>query len=217
MNSIRSCTLSTTTTLRAMMEHTAPNPSTRPNSPVLDSQIIVIDHPPTTPKNKNNVISVANVTPQSGNASSHGGDQVTQKAENIDVFVTEDLKNQRTISFQQFLDLILALPGENIDPLLEDVSSKFKGFDEAFEAAFAEYAKAFGKRHTHERCLYVPLAKLMNTATMVVGPELRKVFYVQDQSMVVGAIIEKSPDLCAIWANMLELESDDYLALISYL
>lgn len=168
-------------------------------------------NPPSTPKQKTSV-SVAHRTPNSQGASGHQDDEVPQLAKYVDPFVTEDLKNLRSVSFEDFLEYILLLPQSAIDELLEKVDLDF---NTAFDDAFKDYQTAFQELGTHERSLYVPLAKLMNTAAMLVGPDQRKVFYVQDRSMVVGADVEKSPDLCAVWAKTLKLET--YSEMVRYL
>lgn len=166
---------------------------------------------PITPKQKTSA-SVAHVTPNSQGASSHRDDEVPQVAKHTDPFITEDLTNLRSVSFEDFLDHILLLPKSAIDELLDGVD---QDFNDAFDEAFKEYETAFQDRGTHERSLYVPLAKLMNTAAMLADSEKRKVFYVQDHSMIVGADVEKSPDLCAVWAKTLKLET--YSDMIGYL
>lgn len=194
-----------------MSECTTSSSSFRSNSPSTD-----IDWPPTTPKKKYNVFSILDITSQSANTSSHGEDQVPPNAPNLDQFVTEDLKNWCLIPFQDFLELILFLPKDSIDSVLQEVSATVPQFDKVFQQAFDDYATVFGNQGTHEQTLYVPLAKLMSTATMIVKPDLRKVFYVQDCLMVVGSI-KKSPDLCVIWAKILQLKSETYTALITYM
>lgn len=160
-------------------------------------------NPPSTPKQKTSA-SVAHITPNSQGASGHRDDEVPQTAKYIDPFVTEDLKNLRSVSFEDFLEYIFLLPKSAIDELLEEVD---QDFNDAFDEAFKEYQTAFQERGTHERSLYVPLAKLMNTAAILVDSDKMKVFYVQDRSMIVGADVEKSPDLCAVWAQTLKLET----------
>jgi hypothetical protein len=175
-----------------LLEHTANN---RAKSPVANT------NPPD-----------PNSTPYSANASSHATDEVRKVASKVDTWLTEDLVNRHELDWHTFLDLILFLPKDQLDQLLDDtkLTTEFvKKFDEAFD----EYIKVV-KAQGLEILLYDPLSKLMNVPRELsrnISCEDNKVFYVQDPKRIKGSPLDKSPDLGVLYSSLFgEKDLEDY-------
>lgn len=187
---------SNVSTSSLLLERTASN---RPESPTTTK---INTNPPD-----------ANNTPYSAHASSHAADEVPKIASKVDKWLTEDLVNRRVFDCQTFLDLLMDLPKDKLNQLL-DATKLAPEFIKKFDETFYEYIKVV-KGQGLELPLYVPLSKLMNVPRKInrnVSSDEEKVFYVQDPKRIKGSPLVKSPDLGILYSSLFgETELEDYL------
>ncbi|KAJ4001201.1 protein kinase [Lentinula boryana] len=166
---------------------------------------------------------VVQSTPQSRKCCTHAQDQVPQNADVLNKFLEEDIHDKVVFTLDEFATIILGLPSKcdveeefNLEPESEAVKDAFEAYLRvAIGVSEVEGQKRTGAA-THEKKLYQPLANLLNIlrdGTGCAGKEIdEKIFYVQDPRPVLGSLLERKPDLGAIYTQLLKLTENQKLS-----
>ncbi|KAJ3986209.1 protein kinase [Lentinula detonsa] len=167
-------------------------------------------------KKKTDGPDVVQSTPQSNRYCAHAQDEVAQIADVLNKFLEDDVSNRVVFSLNEFATIILGLPPRcdvqeefSLEPESEAVKDAFEAYLKvAIGVADGEGNKRTGAA-THEKELYQPLANLLNTlrdGTGCAGKDIdEKILYVQDPRPVLGSLLERKPDLGAIYTQLLGL------------
>ncbi|KAJ3789647.1 protein kinase [Lentinula aff. detonsa] len=159
---------------------------------------------------------VVQSTPQSNRYCAHAQDEVAQIADVLNKFLEDDVSDRVVFSLDEFATIILGLPPRcdvqeefSLEPESEAVKDAFEAYLKvAIGVAEGEGNKRTGAA-THEKELYQPLANLLNTlrdGTGCAGKDIdEKILYVQDPRPVLGSLLERKPDLGAIYTQLLGL------------
>ncbi|KAJ3920160.1 protein kinase [Lentinula edodes] len=166
-------------------------------------------------------------TPGSHNYTAHAKDKVPQRASVLNKFLQDDISDRAVLSLDDFATLILDLPPDwrikeefSLLPESEVVRETF----EAYLTAAIGATEGEGKRKkkgkaaaVREKELYQPLANLLNSLRDGKGRHMKKdidekIFYVQDPRPLLGSLLERKPDLGAIYIQLLELTKNAKLS-----
>ncbi|KAJ3741413.1 protein kinase [Lentinula detonsa] len=166
---------------------------------------------------------VVQSTPQSRNCCTHAQDEVPQNADVLNKFLDEDIQDKVVFTLDEFATIILGLPPKcdveeefSLEPESEAVKDAFEAYLRvAIGVSEVEGQKRTGAA-THEKKLYQPLANLLNilrNGTDCAGKEIdEKIFFVQDPRPVLGSLLERKPDLGAIYTQLLKLTENQQLS-----
>ncbi|KAJ3749402.1 protein kinase [Lentinula detonsa] len=167
-------------------------------------------------KKKTDGPDVVQSTPQSNRYCAHAQDEAAQIADVLNKFLEDDVSDRVVFSLDEFATIILGLPPRcdvqeefSLEPESEAVKDAFEAYLKvAIGVAEGEGNKRTGAA-THEKELYQPLANLLNTlrdGTGCAGKDIdEKILYVQDPRPVLGSLLERKPDLGAIYTQLLGL------------
>ncbi|KAE9384080.1 hypothetical protein BT96DRAFT_842818 [Gymnopus androsaceus JB14] len=154
---------------------------------------------------------IINSTPAAKHAGSHAEDKVSQTVSVVNEFLEDDLAQRKVLSMEEFATIILNLPEDWKVKPAGKLGKEVEEFNKTFGAYLAEIQKP-----GHERRLYEPLARLLNSVprpkNSKVASEDEKVFYVQDPRTVLGSLIKRRPDLGAVYLQLLNLSKREDLA-----
>ncbi|KAJ3871635.1 protein kinase [Lentinula edodes] len=166
-------------------------------------------------------------TPGSHNYTAHAKDKVPQRASVLNKFLQDDISDRAVLSLDDFATLILDLPPDwrikedfSLLPESEVVRETFEAYLTAAIGATEGEGKGKKKRKAaavREKELYQPLANLLNSLRDGKGRHMKKdidekIFYVQDPRPLLGSLLERKPDLGAIYIQLLELTKNAKLS-----
>ncbi|KAK0476419.1 hypothetical protein IW261DRAFT_1367795 [Armillaria novae-zelandiae] len=181
-----------------------------PDSATLDSK--PIPNNPVTPHNDatstvadaDDDVSKPKTTPYNVGAASHRAFHMKYDRKDYDNFIREDLATRVFIPSDDFLRVILHLPGDwREDPSITSLIEKVKN-DEQWKELWADYVTQCGQKD--EKLLYRPHSSLCNRALNLIKidspsePDIG--FYRQDPKYVKGTNANLSPDVITLLLSL---------------